>query len=337
MSTKEHSGFLLMEGYEDLKNNLINSIANPIFIKDAEHRWIMFNESFADIIDANPDDLLGKSDYDFFSKAEADVFWAKDDEVLKTGITNINEESLTDQDGDIHTILTSKVRIEDEKGNHYILGTITDVSEMKYDEVQLEKKNLQINAQKNEIKNAISDLHQHTEQFLEYSSALLSQLKGTENSHAYMQERIDGMQLLQRYFSETAAIRKITLTEFISRLSNRIPHVENRINLLLHGDPVVLSARLMLPLGLLIIEYLKACAEGHVVNEVRIEVAFSEKHLELEMRSHHPADMNDEGKSIPTEKLLQIIAQLMNGQISQSKMKVCKLEIEDVNKIRRGT
>jgi len=74
-------------------------------------------------------DILGKDDYDFFPPAQADVFKAIDEEVLKTGFENFNEEELLNPDGVTLTLNTGKSRTTDESGNQYIVGNIYDTTE----------------------------------------------------------------------------------------------------------------------------------------------------------------------------------------------------------------
>ena len=70
--------------------SIIGSLPSPVFVKDAQHRWIILNDSCCQLIGRQREDLLGKSDFDVFPRSEAEVFWAKDDEVFATGRTNEN-------------------------------------------------------------------------------------------------------------------------------------------------------------------------------------------------------------------------------------------------------
>jgi len=110
-------------------SKVINSITDPIFVKDRQHRWVLLNEAFCDFMGHKRDDLLGKSDRDFFPAHEADVFWSKDELVFSTKTENTNEEKFTDGRGTIRTILTKKVLYMDEKGEQFILGIIRDITE----------------------------------------------------------------------------------------------------------------------------------------------------------------------------------------------------------------
>jgi PAS domain S-box-containing protein len=110
---------------------IINTVADPIFVKDDQHRWVLVNNAFCLFMGYAEDDLLGKSDYDFLPREQAEVFWSKDAFVLETGEENINEELLTDSGGVVHTIVTKKTLYTDEKGERFIVGIIRDISEQK--------------------------------------------------------------------------------------------------------------------------------------------------------------------------------------------------------------
>ncbi len=110
---------------------IINTIADPIFVKDRDHRWVLLNDAYCRFLGYARDELLGKADYDFFPKEEADVFWAKDEIVFATGMENTNEERFSDAKGIVHTIVTKKTLYIDEKNEKYIVGIIRDVTEQR--------------------------------------------------------------------------------------------------------------------------------------------------------------------------------------------------------------
>ena len=124
---------VLLQGFEDpgFLEQIVDTIADPIFVKDESHRWIMLNQAFCDFMGHPREMLLGKSDHDFFPKQEADIFLRKDVEVFASGKTNINEESLTDATGNTHTIITKKSVFHDPQGHKILVGSIRDVSELK--------------------------------------------------------------------------------------------------------------------------------------------------------------------------------------------------------------
>ncbi|MDD4955030.1 MAG: PAS domain-containing sensor histidine kinase [Candidatus Omnitrophica bacterium] len=110
---------------------IINSIPDPIFVKDREHRWVLLNEAHAQMIGIPTEEMLGKTDHDYFPKEQADVFWAKDEVVFETGGENVNEELWTDSKGLRHVIVTKKNLYIDDKGNKFIVGVIRDITDLK--------------------------------------------------------------------------------------------------------------------------------------------------------------------------------------------------------------
>lgn len=119
---------------------IINGTSDPIFVKDRQHRWILLNDAFCNFIGRQREELIGKSDYDFFPKAEADVFWERDELVFTTGVTDENEETCTDAEGITHYISTKKCLFEDSTGNKFLVGTIRDITQSIIKYKQLETK-----------------------------------------------------------------------------------------------------------------------------------------------------------------------------------------------------
>ncbi|TVQ96815.1 MAG: PAS domain S-box protein [Desulfovibrionales bacterium] len=110
--------------------NILNAIPDPVFIKDKNHRWVMLNDLFCEFMGYSREELLGKSDYDFFPEPEADVFWDKDKLVFETDEANVNDEFFTDSNGVRHVISTKKSLLTmpdtDEK---LLVGVIRDITD----------------------------------------------------------------------------------------------------------------------------------------------------------------------------------------------------------------
>jgi PAS domain S-box-containing protein len=115
---------------------IIDSVADPIFVKDEQHRWIELNRAFCEMMGHPREHLLGKSDYEFFPKQEADVFWTMDDEVFRSQRDNINEESFTDASGVTRTISTKKSLFVDAQGRRVLVGVIRDITELRKAELR---------------------------------------------------------------------------------------------------------------------------------------------------------------------------------------------------------
>lgn len=121
------------------QQTMINHLPDPIFMKDRQHRWIGGNKSFWELMNGPPEKFIGKSDYEFFPKDEADAFWEKDNKVFNSGEMDISEEFFTDSKGRRHVLSTKKVVFMDENGDPFLVGIIRDITDLKQKETQLLK------------------------------------------------------------------------------------------------------------------------------------------------------------------------------------------------------
>jgi PAS domain S-box-containing protein len=107
---------------------LVDSVADPLFVKDRDHRWVFFNEAFVALLGRPREQVIGKSDYEFFPKAQADVFRRQDELVFETGRENSNEEMLTDAKGRTHVLVTRKTLWTSREGKKYLIGVVRDIT-----------------------------------------------------------------------------------------------------------------------------------------------------------------------------------------------------------------
>jgi PAS domain S-box-containing protein len=129
------------ERAQSLAEAVLDELPNPVFVKDREHRWILINQAFCDLLGLSREALLGRSDYDLFSREQADVFWEKDEIVFASGALNVNEEALTSPSGDPFWILTRKTPVGHDD-NQLLVGVITDITDRKRAEAQLVESHL---------------------------------------------------------------------------------------------------------------------------------------------------------------------------------------------------
>lgn len=122
----------------EFTSGIIDAISDPIFVKDREHRWLMLNDAFCELIGHPRDMLIGKSDYDFFPKEQADEFWAGDERVFASGKTDLSEEAFTRSDGNMHYVQTKKALLR-RNGAEYLIGGIRDITERRKMEDELRR------------------------------------------------------------------------------------------------------------------------------------------------------------------------------------------------------
>ena len=119
---------------------VIEHIPGLLFVKDAkDHRFLLFNKSGLDLLGYKRDELIGKNDYDFFPKDQADHFVARDNSVLQSGVSEVTlEEPIATRHKGVRLLRTTKVPVLDENGvPQYLLGFSDDITERKAIELQL--------------------------------------------------------------------------------------------------------------------------------------------------------------------------------------------------------
>jgi PAS domain S-box-containing protein len=122
----------------NLLRTLIDNLPDRIYVKDAERRHLICNLADARAKGAaSPDDVIGKTDYDFYSPALAARYAADDRAVIEQGEPLINREEPTPQTG---WMLTTKVPLRDPEGNVIgLVGVGRDITERRYIENELRR------------------------------------------------------------------------------------------------------------------------------------------------------------------------------------------------------
>lgn len=63
--------------FEQILNGIINTIADPIYVKDEDQRYIALNDALSDWVGLSKEDMMNKSIHDIFSYKKAKKFGTK--------------------------------------------------------------------------------------------------------------------------------------------------------------------------------------------------------------------------------------------------------------------
>ncbi|MEH2255616.1 CHASE2 domain-containing protein [Nostoc sp.] len=137
---------------KEFLHHVINTIPDPIFVKNEQHQWIVLNEAYCRFIGYPNKFLIEKSDYDFFPKHEVDVFRQQDDLVFRTQQPQEHEEEFTNADGKTYLIATKRSLHKDSAGNFFLVGVIRDITQRKLIEEQLKRTAAELFRSNNELK-----------------------------------------------------------------------------------------------------------------------------------------------------------------------------------------
>jgi PAS domain S-box-containing protein len=116
--------------------NLIEVIPMPVFVKDRQHRWIIVNEALCRLQNMTKEQLLNKTDYDFFPQNQADKFWKEEEVVFETSKELFTEEPSIRNDQESY-VLIKKTLFRTDSGQDFLVGCCIDITERKKAELAL--------------------------------------------------------------------------------------------------------------------------------------------------------------------------------------------------------
>jgi PAS domain S-box-containing protein len=129
-------------------DSVLENLPSMLFVKEAETlRFVRWNKAGEELVGFSRREMIGKNDYDFFPKEEADFFTANDREVLARGkLVDIAEEPIQTAHQGTRLLHTRKVPLLDADGKpQYLLGISEDITDQKQIEAQLENRVMQLN------------------------------------------------------------------------------------------------------------------------------------------------------------------------------------------------
>ncbi|MFQ5676092.1 MAG: PAS domain S-box protein [bacterium] len=140
-----------------LLNHFIENIPDAIYFKDQEGHFLRVNKTQAARLHLNdPEEALGKTDFDFFSDEDARLAYEEELRVMQTGQISINERKKVYPNGKECWVQTTKVPMFDEEGKMMgVFGLTRDTT-----------------ARKN-VEEALRRVHTETEQLLAAISSIL--------------------------------------------------------------------------------------------------------------------------------------------------------------------
>jgi two-component system, cell cycle sensor histidine kinase and response regulator CckA len=118
-------------------SQIINHIADPIIVKDCDHRYVLVNDAFCASIKQKREDLIGKTGFEDLTKEQAEALWKDEVEVLQTGKDSLTEDVFTDPHGQPRVLMTKKSLLINKNGEKQIVLSMRDITEYKRLEAQL--------------------------------------------------------------------------------------------------------------------------------------------------------------------------------------------------------
>ncbi len=138
--TERKQAEMALRQTQRILDSIVENIPVMVFVKRAEDlRFELFNRAGEKLLGYPRSDLLGKNDYDFFPKEQADFFTGEDRKTLALGtVQEIPQEPIKTASGEIRYLHTWKITLCDEAGKPtHLLGLSIDITERMTTEEQI--------------------------------------------------------------------------------------------------------------------------------------------------------------------------------------------------------
>jgi PAS domain S-box-containing protein len=122
-----------IENSHKFLNEIIDSIPNPLFVKNRTHEWIMVNNAYTKLTRIEKNKILGNDDTKFLEDSSAKDFIKEDEQQFIDQKDRLREVVFIDRDEN-EKILLVKKSIYKNLNNHFLISVITDITERKKSE-----------------------------------------------------------------------------------------------------------------------------------------------------------------------------------------------------------
>ena len=139
LETQRQRAMEALQAAEEKYRAVVENIPQKLYLKDKDSYYVFCNGKYAADLKMNPEEIIGKRDFDFFPKELAEKYLADDKRILTTGQPENIEDKYV-HEGQTLIVHTVKTPIIDAKGEPTgILGIFGDVTEQKRNEEEMRK------------------------------------------------------------------------------------------------------------------------------------------------------------------------------------------------------
>jgi len=120
---------------------LVDNLPAYIYIKDKQSKFLLCNAANVAMFDVeSEEEVIGKTDHDFFAKERADQWFAEEKQIMETGEALLGRQELSDHREPPIWASVTKVPFRDNNGNIAgLVGINTDITHLKAIEHDLQK------------------------------------------------------------------------------------------------------------------------------------------------------------------------------------------------------
>ena len=257
--TEQKIAELALRQSNKLLDTIVENIPVMIFMKRASDlRFELLNRAGEKLLGYSRNDLLGKNDYDFWPREQADLFAATDRKVLgSTEITEIPEEKINIANGEARYLNTWKIALHDEGGEpSHLLGISIDITERMQIEMDLQRaremlhRNVLVKEVHHRIKNSLQGV----------ASLLRQQAEESPEVGAILNKAIARIRSIAAVYGlQGEAYSQVALCNVVRAICldlQELSRLPLQLELAPHHQPVLLMDSETVPIALIVNELL---------------------------------------------------------------------------------
>jgi PAS domain S-box-containing protein len=129
---------------KDYLHKIINCIADPIFVKDRQHRFMLINDAVCATIGKRAEEIIGTTSVEQQSAEVAHLVFQEEERVFETGRADVSVNEVIGANSHKYTFMASKTLLTNANGDKQIVGVLRDITEFKRAEKERSEMEIQL-------------------------------------------------------------------------------------------------------------------------------------------------------------------------------------------------
>ncbi len=168
-----------------LLDAMLRTLPDYFYFKDTNSKFLRVSESMVKLFDArSSEEIIGKDDFDFHPKKEAQRYFDEEQKIIKTGKGFIDDiRQGIDENGDELWTSVTKLPMYDDTGQCIgTFGISKDITSIKKMEVEIQKQNENLRSKQNELEKTIDKINRIQSELVREKSLVDSMLENIPDS-----------------------------------------------------------------------------------------------------------------------------------------------------------
>ncbi|MEM6500893.1 MAG: CHASE2 domain-containing protein [Cyanobacteria bacterium P01_C01_bin.89] len=148
-----------LERSKDFLNSIIAAVPEPVFVQDSDHRWVVLNPAFEELVGYPLGKLINQRPEAVLPPSSAEMFQALDQNLTLQGKPLSQESHFLNRHGRELTVILKRSLHSDRAGNSFLVGTLQDITAQKRLEQRLTRRATELRRYNEQLQRSHQELH----------------------------------------------------------------------------------------------------------------------------------------------------------------------------------